>query len=70
MNEDEKKDPKSIEILNGNGEGLDISPLYDHISIETPVEDSTNDQVIIPENIDQDDDDENENNNTENNNNE
>ena len=69
MEEDEKKDPKKIEILNGNGEGLDISPLYDHIAIENPTDDSNSGQVIIPENIDDDkDDDDNENN--ENNNNE
>jgi hypothetical protein len=56
MEEDEKKDPKNIEILNGNGEGLEISPLYDHISIENPTEDANNEEVIIPENLDQEDD--------------
>ncbi len=68
MEEDDKKDPKDIKILNGNGEGLEIGPLYDHISIENPTEDTNNEQVIIPENLDQDNDENNDNNDNNNNN--
>lgn len=68
MNEDEKK---NIEIFNGNGEGLDISPLYDHINIENPISEENNEQVIIPENIDQSkvEDEQENNDNADNNNN-
>lgn len=39
---------KKIEIISGNGEGLDISPVYDHIDIEKPKEEKDKKEVIIP----------------------
>ena len=42
------EDKKEIEIIKGNGKGLDISPVYDHIDIEKPKEKEKK-SVIIPE---------------------
>ena len=47
MSDDNKKD---IEIVSGNGENLDISPVYDNLDIAKPDEDSTpKKNIIIPE---------------------
>ena len=45
MNNDEK----NIEIVSGNGDDLNISPVYDHIDIEKPKEENKKKKVIIPE---------------------
>ena len=47
MNDENKKD---IEIVSGNGEDLNISPVYDNLDIAKPDEDSTQKKnIIIPE---------------------
>ncbi len=47
MIEENKKD---IEIVSGNGEDLNISPVYDNLDIVKPDEDSTpKKKIIIPE---------------------
>ena len=45
MNNDEK----NIEVVSGNGDDLNISPVYDHIDIEKPKEENKKKKVIIPE---------------------
>lgn len=47
-----EKDNKKIEIVSGNGKGLQISPVYDHIDIEKPKEKKENKKIIIPKNKD------------------
>lgn len=43
--------PKKIEIVNGNGKDLDISPVYDHLKIGKPkTKDAEKEKkIIIPE---------------------
>lgn len=46
MNNDEK----NIEIVSGNGDDLNISPVYDNLDIAKPIEDTnTKKNVIIPD---------------------
>ena len=46
MNNDEK----NIEIVSGNGDDLNISPVYDNLDIAKPDEDTnTKKNVIIPD---------------------
>ena len=46
MNNDEK----NIEVVSGNGEDLNISPVYDNLDIAKPNEDTnTKKNVIIPD---------------------
>ncbi len=46
MNNDEK----NIEIVSGNGDDLNISPVYDNLDIAKPNEDTnTKKNVIIPD---------------------
>jgi len=45
---DENK-PKKIEVVSGNGEDLNISPVYDHIDIERPKEEKEKKRIVIPE---------------------
>lgn len=41
---------KNIKIVSGNGEDLNISPVYDNLDISKPVEDTNEKKnVIIPE---------------------
>ena len=44
-----EKDNKKIEIISGNGNDLDISPVYDHIDIEKPKEEKEKKKIIIPQ---------------------
>ena len=44
----EKK--KNIEVVSGNVNDLNISPVYDHINIEKPKEDKKKKKIIIPDN--------------------
>lgn len=49
-NENPNKTNEDIEVINGDGTDLDISPVYDHIKIDKP--DNTTDkkqQIVIPE---------------------
>lgn len=46
MNNDEKK---NIQIISGDGKNLDISPVYDHLDIANPEEETnTKKNIIIP----------------------
>lgn len=46
--EDEKaNEPKKIEVVTGNGD-LNISPVYDHLEIETP-KPKENRTILVPE---------------------
>ena len=40
---------KEIKIVSGNGENLNISPVYDHIDIEKPNKEKEKKKIIIPE---------------------
>ena len=42
-----KKNKKKIEIVSGNGEDLDISPVYDNLEIEKPKQDKPK-NIVIP----------------------
>lgn len=44
MDSDKKK---NIEIVSGNGEDLDISPVYNHIPISKPKTDKKTDKKIV-----------------------
>ena len=40
---------KNIEIISGNGENLNISPVYDHIKIDKPNNTKDkNKQIVVP----------------------
>lgn len=42
--------PKSIEVVNGDGKDLEISPVYKHLSLEKPkAKDEKKKEIIIPE---------------------
>ena len=43
-----EKNNKKIEIVNGNGKDLNISPVYDHIDIQKPKEEKEKKKIIIP----------------------
>ena len=44
------KDEKNIEVVSGNGDDLNISPVYDNLDIAKPNEDTnTKKNVIIPD---------------------
>lgn len=39
---------KKIKVVSGNGEDLNISPVYDHIDIERPKEQKEKKKIVIP----------------------
>ena len=41
---------KNIEIVSGNTNDLNISPVYDHINIEKPKDVKNKKKIIIPDN--------------------
>lgn len=42
--------PKKIEIINGNGNELEISPVYEHLSIAKPkTKEEKKKGIVIPE---------------------
>lgn len=45
---EEKGSKKQIEIINGDGSNLDISPVYDHIEAVKPKKDKKPKNIIIP----------------------
>ena len=47
-NENEPK-KKEIEVIQGDGDDLNISPVYDHIDIEKPDKEKEKREIIIPE---------------------
>ena len=46
-----KENPKKIEIINGNGKELDISPVYEHISTDKPKSAKKTKQNIVVPNV-------------------
>lgn len=55
---DENEEKKDIEVITGDGENLDISPVYDHIKIDKPdVNRDRKKQIIIPNAKEETDDD-------------
>ena len=48
-NLDENHEKKEIKIVSGDGDGLNISPVREHIDIEKPHEKPKKDKIIIPE---------------------
>ena len=49
MDEKSELEKKEIEVVNGNGKDLDISPVYDHIDIERPDKEKEKKKIFIPE---------------------
>ncbi len=67
---EEKRVKKDIEVITGDGDNLEISPVYSHIKIDKPdVNRNRNKQIIIPnakeENNDDSDDSQDEENSEE-----
>ncbi len=55
---EEKKEKKDIEVITGDGDNLDISPVYDHIKIDKPdINRDRKKQIIIPNAKEENDDD-------------
>ena len=49
MNNEDKKIPESIEVIQGDGKNLNISPVYDHIKDTEPKPSSKKPKnIIIP----------------------
>ena len=44
-----KTEKQEIKIISGNGDNLNISPVYDHIDIEKPEKEKKQKEVVIPE---------------------
>ncbi len=45
-----KETPKPIKVVNGDGKELEISPVYDHLSIAKPkTSEEKNKKIVIPE---------------------
>ena len=40
---------KKIEVVNGDGKDLEISPVYEHLEVEKPKEEKKKQNIIIPE---------------------
>ena len=48
-NEENKKQKKEIQVVNGDGTDLNISPVYDHIkSSNTPSNNKKKENIVIP----------------------
>lgn len=45
----EKFEQKEIKVVNGDGKNLDISPVYDHVIIDTAPSKEKKKNVIIPQ---------------------
>ncbi len=43
----EDKENKEIKVVNGNGDELEISPVYDHLDIEKP-DTKKKKEIVIP----------------------
>lgn len=46
--EEEKKKKKEIEVIQGNGKELNISPVYDHIKMDKPENTINKEEIVIP----------------------
>ncbi len=45
----DKKDKKTIEVVKGTGEELDISPVYSHIGVSKPkINNKSDKKIVIP----------------------
>ncbi len=53
-------DKKKLEIVSGDGETLDISPVYEHLNTVKPKCDNKPKHIIIPKAKKEDDDEEDE----------
>ena len=42
------EEKKEIKVVTGNGKDLDISPVYDHIKLNTPSSREKKKDVVIP----------------------
>ena len=42
------KNEDDIKIVQGSAKDLDISPVYDHIKLDKPIEKKSNKKVIVP----------------------
>ncbi len=50
MSSDDKKAKKDIEVIEGTGEELDISPVYTHIPISKPkINNKSDKKIVVPE---------------------
>ena len=47
--ENKNSEKKEIKIVSGDGDGLNMSPVREHINIEKPHEKPNKDKIIIPE---------------------
>jgi len=45
-NEEEEK--KEIEVVNGDGTEIEISPVYDHIILDKPNKNEKKEKIVIP----------------------
>lgn len=43
-----EQEKKQMEIIEGNGKNLDISPVYDHLIVDKPTTSERKKQIIIP----------------------
>lgn len=50
-------DDRKIEVVNGNGDDLEISPVYDHLDIEKPNTEKKK-EIVIPKEKKKEDKDE------------
>ena len=46
--DEEKKKKKEIEVIQGNGKELNISPVYDHIKMDKPENTINKEEIVIP----------------------
>ena len=44
----EKKEKKEIKVINGDGSDLNISPVYEHITSDTPSYNRKKENIVIP----------------------
>lgn len=50
MDDTKNQTPKEIEVVTGDGENLNISPVYKHLNIQKPkAKDEKKKDIIIPE---------------------
>lgn len=45
---DDEDEKKEIEIVNGDGSEIEISPVYDHIILDKPKKNEKKGNIIIP----------------------
>ena len=43
------EEKKKIEVVNGDGKDLDISPVYKHLEVEKPKSEEKKKNIVIPE---------------------